>query len=81
MCKSKAIAVFGALLPEVPGMCDPIDPDDLPESLGSAYHASLDRAVAGERWEGASLGVRQAEAGETPLSWDEIWHGKVRGLL
>ena len=81
MCKSKTYVVFGVLLPELPGLCDSIDPDNLPESISSAYHASLDRTMAGEKWEGASLGVREADIGETPLSWDEIWFGKTRGLL
>lgn len=32
-------------------------------------------------WPGMSRGVRAPEAGETPLSWDEVEHGVKAGVL
>ncbi len=34
-----------------------------------------------EPWPGASLGVRKAEPDETPLSADEVAHGRMAGVL
>lgn len=53
----------------------------LPEQAARGRDAGGDRAIPREPWPGASVGVRAPRAGETPLSWGEVWHGVREGVL
>jgi hypothetical protein len=39
----------------------------------SGHHAGGNRALSGEPWPGAHLGIRPPGIDETPLSLDECW--------
>lgn len=53
----------------------------LPEQKTGDHDAGGHRAVQGEPWPGASVGVRRPETGETPLSPAEVRFGYMRGVL
>lgn len=53
----------------------------LPEQASRGRHARSDRALPGQSWPGAGAGVRGPGIDETPLSWAEVQHGRMRGLL
>jgi hypothetical protein len=52
-----------------------------PEQDPRESDARSHRAISGEPWPGASLGVRAPSPFETPLSLTEVMFGKMRGLL
>ncbi len=53
----------------------------LPEQAARGRDARRDRALLGQSWPGQGAGVRGPGIDETPLSWAEVQHGRVRGLL
>ena len=46
----------------------------------SGSNAGGNRALSGESWPGAHLGIRQADPDETPLSESECWVAVREGL-
>lgn len=46
----------------------------------SGGHAGGNRAISGQPWPGAHLGIRQADPDETPLSESECWVAVREGL-
>jgi hypothetical protein len=70
-----------SLQPFLPSVLHALGSERLPEQAPRRSDAIGYRAVQGEPWTGASVGVRAPWPGETQLSAAEVGHGLRVGVL
>lgn len=74
--------VYRRLLPfHLPAVLRPAGAERTPEQGAGQCDACRHSALPRQSWPGSDLGVRAPYPGETPLSWSEVLHAQVNGVL